>query len=406
MSGLILTFADLLAPLRPETFFEQNWENEPLHVQRSESSFYENLLTHRDVELAISSGGLRYPAIQLARDGGFFPAEAFTRNIRSGDDVFTGVPNLDRIRAEYQSGATIALPAFHRAWKPLGSLAAAIEEDFDHAVHTNVYITPGNAAGFSPHYDTHEVFVLQIAGRKRWRIHKPPLSLPHRSQPFDPRSYVPSAPLLEVDLTPGDLLYLPRGFVHTTATSDSFSVHVTLGVTVYTWMEVLADWIQSSKNGLSFRRALPPGFAGHEDVKQSLKDQLPRIITELQRMTDYGGLLDGFSHRVRSARAGTRSDFYTDVMVIGPQTELETLNRDCYVVAEERGKIVLKFHGKTIILDKSAQLILQEICKRTRFSSAKLPQPLGEGATLALVRSLYKEGFLLVIRPTVARDWT
>jgi JmjC domain len=261
MSGPILTFADLLAPVRPETFFEQHWENKPLHIQRSESSFYDNLLTNGDVEAAISSGGLRYPAIQLAKDGGFFSAEAITRNIRSGDDIFTGVPNLDRVRAEYQSGATISLPAFHRAWQPLGVLAAAIEDGFDHPVHTNVYITPGNASGFTPHYDTHEVFVLQIAGGKRWRIHKPPLSLPHRSQPFDPRSYVSSAPLSEVALAPGDLLYLPRGFVHTTSNSNSFSVHVTLGVTVFTWVEVFVDWIQSSKNCLSFRRALPPGFA-------------------------------------------------------------------------------------------------------------------------------------------------
>lgn len=395
MSGRILTFADLLAPVRPETFFEQHWENQPLHIQRSESSFYENLLTNRDVEAAISSGGLRYPAIQLAKDGGFFPGEAFTRNIRSGDDIFTGVPNLDGIRAEYQSGATISLPAFHRAWQPFGALAAAVEEDFDHPVHTNVYITPGNASGFNPHYDTHEVFVLQIAGSKHWRIHQPPLSLPHHSQSFDPRSYVSSAPLLEVDLTPGDLLYLPRGFVHTTATSDSFSVHVTLGITVYTWVELLSDWAQSSKNSVSFRRALPPGFARRGDVRQLLRAQLQQIITQLQRMTDYDALLNGFSHRVRSARAGIRTDFRTDVMVIGPRTELRTLDRDSYAVMEKDGKLVLKFHGKAFVVERNAQPILEEICRRTGFITADLAHPLGEAATLALVRSLYNAGFLV-----------
>jgi Cupin superfamily protein len=404
MSSRIVTFADLLAPIRPEIFLEQNWEKEPLFIQRSESGFYEHLLTHRDVESAISSGGLRYPAIQLARDGGFFAAEAFTRNIRSGDDVFTGVPNLDRIRAEYQAGATISLPAFHRAWQPLGALAAAIEEDFDHAVHANVYITPGNAAGFSAHYDTHEVFVLQIAGSKHWRIHKACVSLPHRSQPFDPRSYVPSAPLLEVDLTPGDLLYLPRGYVHTTATSDSFSVHVTLGITVYTWVELLADWVQSSRNRPSFRRALPPGFAGRDEIKKSLKDNLVRIITELQRTTDFDGVVDGFSYRVRSARAGMTAGFCTDVMVIGPRTELTILEPDRYAVAQGRGTIILKFHGKTFAVDKNARPILDEMRRRRTFSSAELPHPLGEGATLALVRSLYKEGFLSADRPTMAMD--
>ncbi|HXZ01295.1 MAG TPA: cupin domain-containing protein [Stellaceae bacterium] len=398
MDGRILAFADLLAPVRLETFFEQHWENKPLHIRRSEGSFYENLLTDRDIEAAIASGGLRYPAIQLAKDGGFFPAEAFTKNIRSGDDVFTGVPNLERIRTEYQSGATISLPAFHRAWQPLGALAAAIEDDFDHPVHTNVYLTPGNAAGFRPHYDTHEVFVLQIAGHKHWRIHEPSVPLPHRSQPFDPRHWSSSAPLLEVDLAPGDLLYLPRGFVHATATSDSFSAHVTLGITVYTWVELLADWIQSSKNWLSLRRALPPGFAGQKGVMQSLRNQLPGLIAELQRMTDYEGLLDGFSHRVRSARVGARADFHADVVVIGPRTELKALERDRYVVVEESGKIVLNFGGKTLVMEKNVRPALDEICRRPKFSASELSRYLGEGATLALVRSLYKEGFLSASR--------
>jgi hypothetical protein len=233
-----------LGPYSARAVSQADWECRPLHVRRSERDYYSQLLTNRDVEAAISSGGLRYPAIQLARDGRFFAPEAFTRNIRSGGDVFTGVPDLERIRAEYRSGATISLPGFHRAWKPLGELAAAIEVEFNHPVHTNVHVTPANATGFTPHYDTHEVFVLQIAGGKQWRIHAPPLALPHRSQPFDPGSYAPSASLFELDLAPGDLLYLPRGFVHTTATSESSSVHVTLGVTVYTWIELLTEWAQ------------------------------------------------------------------------------------------------------------------------------------------------------------------
>ena len=401
MAGRLSSFADLLVPVRPQRFFEQHWESQPLHVQRSQSDYYAQLLTNRDVETVISSGGLRFPAIQLARDGGFFPPEAFTRNIRSGGDIFTGIPDLDRIRAEYQSGATISLPGFHRAWKPLGMLAAAIETEFDHPVHTNVYITPGNAIGFSPHYDTHEVFVLQIAGSKRWRIHKPPVPLPHRSQPFDPQSYAPSAPLFELDLAPGDLLYLPRGFVHTTATSDSFSVHVTLGVTVYTWIELLTDWIQSSKNLVHLRRALPPGFARHDEIRLPLREQFPKFIAELQQITDFGELLDGFAHRLRSAHGEMRSEFDTDVVVLGPRTELTRLDRDLYVVAEEGGKILLKFHSKTVVLDKNVRPILEEICRRTRFSSIELPQPLGESRTLALVRGLYREGFLS-LSPKVA----
>ncbi len=321
MTGRLSSFVDLLAPARPEIFFKEYWENQPLRVQRSESDYYVQLLTNRDVEAAISSGGLRYPAIQLARDGGFFPPEAFTRNIRSGGDVFTGVPDLERIRAEYRSGATISLPGFHRACKPLGELASAIEAEFDHPVHTNVYVTPANAIGFHPHYDTHEVFVLQIAGSKHWRIYEPPIPLPHRSQPFDPRSWAPSAPPFELDLVPGDLLYLPRGFVHTTATSDRPSVHVTLGITVYTWVDLLTEWAQASKYNRSFRRALPPGFAEVQALRQSIGDRLRQMIAELESTTDYDKFLESFSRRVRSPRVGLRADFSADVTNTEPREQ-------------------------------------------------------------------------------------
>jgi ribosomal protein L16 Arg81 hydroxylase len=127
-----------------------------------------------------------------------------------------------------------------------------------------------------------------------------------------------SAPLSEIDLEPGDLLYLPGGFVHTTETSDSFSVHVTLGITVYTWIELLTEWAQLSTHCPSFRRALPPGFAGRADVRQSLGNQLRRMSAELQAITDYDAFVLGFSQRLRSARNGLRSGFSTDVTATEP----------------------------------------------------------------------------------------
>jgi hypothetical protein len=89
------------------------------------------------------------------------------------------------------------------AWAPLGRLCEALQTQLDHAAHANVYITPGNAGGFTPHYDTHEVLVLQIAGHKRWSLYDPPLDLPHRSQPFNPAAYTATAPVRQVDLNAG-----------------------------------------------------------------------------------------------------------------------------------------------------------------------------------------------------------
>jgi len=132
-------------------------------------------------------------------------------------------------------------------------------------------------------------------------------------------------------------------------------------------VELLSDWIQSSKNSVGLRRALPPGFAKRDDVRQLLGDELRQIITELLVMTDYDALLDGFTQRVRSGQTGMRANFRSDVMVIGPRAELQTLDRDSYAVAEEGGRLVLKFHGKAFVLEKSAQPILDEYAEERSF---------------------------------------
>jgi hypothetical protein len=307
-------FANLIAPMTRETFLADYWERRPLHIRREATSLYDSLLTRADLEGAIASAGLRYPAIQLTQGGRYIPPEAFTQNVKVGRDSLAGVLDPARLTALYRGGATISAPFFHLAWRPLADLVAAIEAEFDHPAHTNLYLTPGGCAGFTPHYDTHEVFVLQIAGRKHWKVDAPPAPLPHHTQPHSAQAGQPTARVMEVELNPGDLLYLPRGFVHSTATSKESSLHITLGITVFTWVELLAEWFQSSKIYPRYRRALEPGFAHDPAARQRLKDALPGFIAELQGLADYDALVDAFASRVMSGAMRPVEGFVSDVM--------------------------------------------------------------------------------------------
>ena len=56
---------------------------------------------------------------------------------------------------------------------------------------------------------------------------------------------------------------------------------------MYTWVELLTDWIQTNKNFVHLRLFLPPGFARYDELKQSLIF-FPAIIAELPRMSDFG----------------------------------------------------------------------------------------------------------------------
>jgi lysine-specific demethylase/histidyl-hydroxylase NO66 len=52
-------------------------------------------------------------------------------------------------------------------------LLATLQEYFGTMVGSNVYLTPPGSQGFAPHYDDIEAFVIQLEGRKHWKLYQP-----------------------------------------------------------------------------------------------------------------------------------------------------------------------------------------------------------------------------------------
>jgi ribosomal protein L16 Arg81 hydroxylase len=386
--------AALIAPLGFDDFFREHWERKPLHLSRADAHYYDRVLTNADLESIISSADLRYPAIQLAKNGSYLAMEAYTRNIKHGTESFIGVPDLQQIQSEYRSGATVVLPSLQRTWQPLRQLCAALEDAFSHPVHANAYLTPGDSPGFTPHYDTHEVFVLQVAGTKRWAVFPPAIPLPHRSQPFTPVGFALPPPLLSLELKPGDLLYLPRGFVHAAHTSNGHSAHVTIGITVYTWVELIGELANAAKEIAPLRAALPPGFASREDLKKTLRQNLTQCLDLLRDKVDGEQLIDGFLQKVSAARVRPYEAFNADAVVIGLQTRLKTPQPDSYRIATEQRGVVLEFAGKKFVLPEKIRLTIDEMCAKQSFRLAELSGPLDNEGKLNLARYLHSERFL------------
>jgi hypothetical protein len=102
----------------------------------------------------------------------------------------------------------------HRLHPPVAAFCRELAAELGHPTQCNAYLTPGGQnQGFDFHHDTHDVFVLQVSGRKRWIVHEPVVRLPLSSQPQAGAHLVPEGaePLMDVELLAGDALYLPRG---------------------------------------------------------------------------------------------------------------------------------------------------------------------------------------------------
>lgn len=132
-------------------------------------------------------------------------------------------------------------------------------------------MTPPNSQGFAPHYDDIEAFVLQIEGKKRWRLYKPRSEneyLPRKASPNFTEHEI-GKPILETIITAGDLLYFPRGTIHQgdTLGFDEHSLHVTISVyQKNTWGDFLEKLLPMSLreaigNDVVFRKGLPLSYS-------------------------------------------------------------------------------------------------------------------------------------------------
>jgi ribosomal protein L16 Arg81 hydroxylase len=249
--------------VEPAEFADRYWSREPL-LGAGEPEAFDDLFGLAAVDELISRRGLRAPFLRVARDGKVLDAGRFTGSGGAGAEIADQVRD-DKVAQLFAEGCTLVLQGLHRTWPPLADLAAQLTADLGHPVQVNAYVTPPSNRGFAAHYDVHDVFVLQVAGRKRWKIHPPVLTDPLRGQPWNDRAaavaeQARAEPLIDAVLTPGDRLYLPRGYLHSAQALREVSVHLTLGVHPVTRYTLVEELLRLAAEAPDLRGSLPLGI--------------------------------------------------------------------------------------------------------------------------------------------------
>jgi bifunctional lysine-specific demethylase and histidyl-hydroxylase NO66 len=246
-------------------FAASYWAAVPLLRRAAQLSAggFSDLLSLRGVDELLSRRGLRTPFVRMSLDGDLLSPSRFTRSGGAGAEISDQVAD-DKVLAEFAAGATLVLQGLHRIWPPIQDFACELSVQLGHPVQVNAYITPPQNKGFAPHYDVHDVFVLQFAGGKHWRIHEPVWTSPLRDQPWQERKSAVTArcaetPLIDGVLESGDTLYLPRGYIHAASSLGEISGHLTVGVHPVT-RQTLADQVfVALGDDEELRRSLPLG---------------------------------------------------------------------------------------------------------------------------------------------------
>ena len=281
--------AALLGPTSAATFAAEVWSRDLLMRRARDGADLTGLFTLADADELLGSRALRTPFLRIAKDGVVASPSTFTRSGGVGATVGDQV-DADRVAALLVDGSTVVFQGMHRAWPSVQEFTTLLAIELGHPVQANGYLTPSTARGFAAHYDTHDVFVVQLAGTKHWTIHPPAVDVEaglaewtqHRAEVS---AATAATPVLDDSLEPGDVLYLPRGWIHSAKAGDSTSLHLTLGIHPYTQRDVLDEVIADALDGLRVNGSLPVGVdiadpdsltSTVEAVRRSLVDALDR----------------------------------------------------------------------------------------------------------------------------------
>lgn len=108
----------------------------------------------------------------------------------------------------------------------------AVGELTGRQVVSSAYASFGHERSFRCHWDTRDVFAVQLIGRKRWVVYRPSFESPLYVQQSKDREHLtpcPAQPYMDFVLEAGDVFYLPRGWWHDPLPMGEGSFHLALG---------------------------------------------------------------------------------------------------------------------------------------------------------------------------------
>ncbi len=375
-----------------ERFLAEDWARRADVFRGADAGGFADLLTLDDVDRFLTTTALRTPFFRLVRAGERIPETSYTRSGRAGSRDVAGIADPAAVAALFEQGATIVLQGLHRWSEPVTRFCRELELELGHACQVNAYITPAGAQGLDLHHDPHDVFVLQAFGRKRWEVHRAPAE--------------PDRPPLELEVEPGDTIYMPTGTPHAAAAQRTVSGHLTVGVHVSSWRDVLGGAWTAAVADSSLNDPLPAGWLQDPGA---LADELgSRLRSAADRLAaaDAGETLERRAERFLSARAqlGRGS-------IVERSAPID-LDDDAMVRRREGSVCEVRRRGEELVILLGDRLVrmpgwLEPAVRRIAASEGLRVGDLGDvvpdrASRAVLIRRLIREGLLSAVQPEPA----
>jgi bifunctional lysine-specific demethylase and histidyl-hydroxylase NO66 len=371
-----------------QAFVRDDFGRRPRHLEAADRDGFVDLLSLDDVDHIIAATALRAPAFRLVRQGVTLPTSRVTRSARVGSRPIADLVDVAAVHREFAAGATIVLQGLHRSWSPVATLCRSLEASLTHRVQANAYLTPPVAQGLNLHGDPHDVFAVQTHGVKRWVVEPP------------------GETRWELELRPGDVLYLPAGTRHAAQTIDQPSLHLTVGVRPTTWRDVVDRAVAQALGSVAeldgLDEPLPAGWAHDAGALATrLHDHLGAVASALQADGSAERAADQTADRFWSTRPPDRSGGLRDLLEVDHLDDATPLrvrpDASCRVRVDG-DQVTLVLGDRRLTMPARLEPVLRRILDLEMFAPKELDELIDAASRQVLCRRLVREGLLTIDR--------
>ncbi len=371
MSGRIRSFDEIVAPIGAERFVEEYLDRRPLHLEGPEDKFREVMNWEILNRLLGMTTVWSSRSLLLVLDRETVPAEAYASPAPGRDGGQVLRPDPVRVRRLLARGATLVANDIDQLTPELSAFARALETALGGKVQANLYMSSQRRQAFRVHYDTHDVFAVHVAGEKRWFVFEgraeDPIAHPSfKNLPQEVHEKAKGALWKEIRMTPGDLLYLPRGQYHYALAEDGGCIHIAFGVTYPIGIDVVSYLFERMITDPLARANLPRGD------REALAERLRRLGERMAGILAEPRSLEEIERQMAAFR--WPRDSYDLPAILEPEGQRFEVRREGLRLVSRNGRYALVESGRRrgVEVPKEVQSMVAWALERPSFTRAEL----------------------------------
>nr|XP_033792154.1 ribosomal oxygenase 1 isoform X2 [Geotrypetes seraphini] len=405
-------FEWMIAPISSEHFFSQIWEKRPALIRRYNLEYYKGLFSTAEFNRILRENDVQF--------GVNLDVTTYSKGKRETHNPPGRALSLV-VWDYYKNGCSLRLLNPQAFSVTVWNFLSVLQEHFGSMCGANIYLTPPGTQGFAPHYDDIEAFVIQLEGKKHWRVYRPRKNtdeLPQFSSDNLSQEEI-GEPILDAIVEAGDVLYFPRGFIHQgNCLPDAHSLHITISsYQKNCWGDLLGKLLPAAlqvaiEDDVQFRQGLPLDYLEYMGVQNSDMDDsrrnsfIQKIQSLIKKLAECAPIDTAVDQKAKEFLHDCLPPMLTEAerthTVLGIPARWENgAIQDTDVQMEKDTLIRLLRHGIIRICNEGESCLLYYTTDNSRVYHKEEPKYFEIDLELALAMFLFEKGLLITKEPLI-----